>query len=104
MGSKSGGDAGAFEARGIAGLGKIGGEIPPGFDALEGVGQALPIAVIGGRGIHAGVAAGGVVFPDFDEAGGIGVGQRAEQDVVGEREGGGSGADAERGDGDGGER
>ena len=103
-GQQAGGDAGAFEARGIAGLGEIGGEIPPGFDALEGVGEALPIAVVGGRRIHARIAAGGIVFPDFDEAGGIGVGERAEQDVIGEGEGGGGGADAEGGDGDGGER
>ena len=56
-GQQAGGDAGAFEPRGIARLGEIGGEIPPGFDALEGVGEALPIAVVGGRGIHAGIAA-----------------------------------------------
>ena len=67
------------------------------------MGEALPIAVVGRCGIHAGVAAGGIVFPDFDEAGGIGVGERAEEDVIGEREGGGGRADAEGGNGDGGE-
>ena len=102
-GQKAGGDAGAFQPRGIAGLGEIGGEIPPCLDAFEGVGEALPIAEIGGRRIHARVAARGIVFPDLDQAVGIRVGQRAQQDVIGQREGGGGGADAEGGHGDGGE-
>ena len=83
---------------------RLAAEIPPGFDALERVRQAFPIAVVGGRELHARIAARESSSQILTRRSESAIGERAEEDVVGERERGGGRADAEGGDGDGGER
>ena len=80
-------------AREVRRLGREGGH------SLERGALRLPVAIVSGRELGPRVLR--LLLPDLHQAVGIGEPHRADEDVVGNREGGGGGTDAESGDEDG---
>ena len=100
-----GGDGGAVQSARLACAGEdeVGVGIERGHLVEGGALRAPVVEVRGGDGEE--LAKGGMSFPEGEEAAGMGVGKRLEEDAVDDSEDGGIGADAEgeREDGDGGE-
>ena len=92
----------AFHALGLSVAGEVVGLPAEGSHLLEGAAHALPVAVVGRRELRVPVAA--LVLPEPHQPVRLREGQRPEEHVVGDREGGGRGANAQGGHRDRGER